>query len=108
VSSNTNYEQHAGAHDSTGKELIADMPQQQPTANGTSYDRRASPKDPDMREDHAEGFANEAVSGEHGASQGHNGKPTSQYDPADEEASKDLMDENGEEVEEAAEDTVIY
>lgn len=89
----------------TGKELDADTPPLQHTANGTTNDRGVSPKDLGWREDHAE----EAVSGENKAANQQNDAPTShEATAADEEASRDSNDENGEEIVEAAEDTVIY
>lgn len=89
----------------TGKELDADTPPQQHTANGTTNNRGVSPKDLGWKEDHAE----EAVSaGKQEAGKQQNDAPTSHEATADEEASKDLNDENGEEIVEAAEDTVIY
>ncbi|KAH7117788.1 pinin/SDK/memA/ protein conserved region-domain-containing protein [Dendryphion nanum] len=88
----------------TGKELDADVPPQQHTANGTTDDRAVSPKNLGRREDHAE----EAVSVGGEAANQQNDAHTSHEATADEEASKDLNDENGEEIVEAAEDTVIY
>jgi len=109
------HEEHAGRErpdsnvrqSESGKESNADALQQPPTANGGTNDSATPPKDPELREDHAEGLTNEAVSGVHAVEDIAQSTMTSQ-EPIADEASKDLMDENGEEVLEAAEDTVIY
>jgi len=96
-----------------GKEIHLDRPQEHITTDATTNESvRAIPgnQDPigDPVEDHSERRAGEAV----------NGQPvvgdeerltigTTQLVTA-EEASKDVMDDNGEEILEAAEDTVIY
>lgn len=103
------FSRDAGAHPPTGKEHIADAPQKQPTANGATNDSGPSPKDLEMKEDHAEGVMSEAVSGETVVEPEQQSTLTSHEASADtEEASKEMLDDNGEEVVEAAEDTVIY
>ncbi|KAF2875332.1 pinin/SDK/memA/ protein conserved region-domain-containing protein [Massariosphaeria phaeospora] len=90
-----------------GKKSNADS-QQDPTANENTNGSITPPKDPELRVDHAVGLANEAVSEEPTVANGQNGDTTTYADAAD-ESNKDLqMDETGEEVVEAAEDTVIY
>lgn len=108
ISRDTDGERDAGANPPTGKELIADAPQQELTANGATNDSGPSPKNQELREDHADGFTNEAVSGEQTVQPSHHTITASHEASADEEASKEIADENGEEVVEAAEDTVIY
>ncbi|KAF2790011.1 hypothetical protein K505DRAFT_327861 [Melanomma pulvis-pyrius CBS 109.77] len=90
-----------------GKESNADTPQHRLTANGGTNDSASAPKDPELREDHAEGLTNKAVSGER-AVQNSQDSIIASHESTGDESSKDVMDENGEEVLEAAEDTVIY
>ncbi|KAF2678199.1 hypothetical protein K458DRAFT_423385 [Lentithecium fluviatile CBS 122367] len=92
----------------SGKNSNADAPLEPPTANGGPTD--GSDPSTNIREqdvDHAEGFANEAVNEERAAEDTPQERLTSHEATAD-EPSKEAMDENGEEVVEAAEDTVIY
>lgn len=60
-----------------------------------------------MKDDHAESLGNEAVSGGHANENAQNNKTMSHENTAD-DSCKEAMDENGEEIVEAAEDTVIY
>jgi hypothetical protein len=109
------HEEHAGRErpdsdvrrSESGKEPNADALQQSPTANGSTNHEATPPKDRGLREDHAEDLTREAVSGAHAVDITEDSIMTS-HEPTADEASKDLMDENGEEVLEAAEDTVIY
>ncbi|KAF2270140.1 hypothetical protein CC78DRAFT_193047 [Lojkania enalia] len=89
---------------SSGKEPNAEMSQQHSAANGATNDSEPLPKDLEPREDHALSRINEAVSDEPAASHEQESRSTS-HEAA--EPSKD-MDDNGEEIVEAAEDTVIY
>ncbi|KAF2714806.1 hypothetical protein K504DRAFT_445747 [Pleomassaria siparia CBS 279.74] len=84
------------------KESNADTPQQLVSTNGGTNDSATAPKNPESREDNT----NEAVSGE-GAVQNTQDNNISSHEPTADEA-RDPMDENGEEIVEAAEDTVIY
>ncbi|KAF2112585.1 pinin/SDK/memA/ protein conserved region-domain-containing protein [Lophiotrema nucula] len=100
-------ERDAGAF-SSGKEHDADAHQQHFTANGATNDSEPIPKDLERIEDHTESNANEAVSGELAVSREQSDTVAS-HDPPAEDSNKDMMDvDNGEEVVEAAEDTVIY
>ncbi|KAF2657221.1 hypothetical protein K491DRAFT_703557 [Lophiostoma macrostomum CBS 122681] len=101
-------EHDAATHSSTGKEHDADATQPQPLANGSTNDSDPSPKDLEMTEDHADRVTSEAVSGELAPVPEQRSESTSQRATADDEASKDILDENGEEMVEAAEDTVIF
>lgn len=93
-------ERDAGAHVATGKELTADADQNH-LANGTTTNGIGrSPTDPGLRGSHADGDTSEAVS-QHTTLASHVASPG-------EEARKEAMDDNGEEMVEAAEDTVIY
>lgn len=94
----------------SGKEFNADTPEQLPTANGGTISSAALPKDPkepELREDHKD-LTNEAMNGIHAVENTQDSNNIARHEPTDDEASKDLMDENGEEVLEVAEDTVIY
>lgn len=77
-------------------------------ANGGPTDTSDSAtKNPEQDVDHAEGFAKASVSEEHVAEDAPRNDVTS-YEATVDESAKEVMDENGEEVVEAAEDTVIY
>jgi len=88
----------------SGKESNADIPQQPSTTNRGTNDSAILPKDPESREDHADDLTKEAVSGERAVEIAQDSRVASHEHPT----SKDLLDDNGEEVLEAAEDTVIY
>lgn len=77
-------------------------------ANGGPTDASdSSTKTREQDGDHAEGLVQEAVSEERAAENApHN--TTMRHEITASESSKEVMDENGEEVVEAAEDTVIY
>jgi hypothetical protein len=61
-----------------------------------------------MTEDHADRITSEAVSEELVPVPEQQSGSTSHKGTADDEASKELLDDNGEEMVEAAEDTVIF
>ncbi|KAF2477392.1 uncharacterized protein BDR25DRAFT_249329 [Lindgomyces ingoldianus] len=91
-----------------GKELDAQTPLQHTTINGVTKDSKpAGPKDRELSEDHAGASANEAVSGERANDVEETASAS--HAAAAEDGSKDLLDDTmGEEMVEAAEDTVIY
>jgi hypothetical protein len=96
-----------GANSPIGKEH-ENTPQDQPTAHGTTNGSDPLPKDPELREDHAEDDTNhEAVNGDQADVQSQLTAPAIYEAAADDDNSKDL-DDIGEEVVEAGEDTVIY
>ncbi|KAF2015441.1 hypothetical protein BU24DRAFT_421743 [Aaosphaeria arxii CBS 175.79] len=101
-------ERDADAEPSDGKIVHPITPQHlpQPTTNGGTQDEGPDPKDPERRADHAEELMDEAVNGDQVASSHEADVPA--QEAMDEDAHKDLMDENGEEMVEATEDTVIY
>jgi hypothetical protein len=89
-----------------GKTHDVVTPLDRSTANGGPIDASdAFTKTREQEGDHAESFAKEAVSGERAAEDAHN---VTSHEAAADEGSKEVIDENGEEVVEAAEDTVIY
>ena len=96
-----------------GKEIHLDRPQEYITTDATT-NRSATPipgnQDPigDPVEDHSERRAGEAVNGEPVISDEQRLTIGTTQLVAAEETSKDAMDDNGEEILEAAEDTVIY
>lgn len=96
----------AGAFPS-GKKHDADTPQQHSTANGTTNNSEPHSKNPEIRADHTDASMNEAVSDELQVSTAQKDN-NANHDTIAQDSSRDLMDDNGEEVEEAAEDTVIY
>ncbi|KAF2248420.1 hypothetical protein BU26DRAFT_486057 [Trematosphaeria pertusa] len=92
----------------SGKGSNTDTPQQPDAANSGPTDGRDSvPRDQAQQDDHAEPLAKEAVSEERAADNASHSNATTHEATAD-EPSKEALDENGEEIVEAAEDTVIY
>lgn len=90
----------------SGKEHDADVPRVSLATNGNANGKPNSPKDQDMKDNHADDPGHEAVSIE-------TTEPLSSiishYTTSTDDPSKGNDDENGEDVvEEAAEDTVIY
>lgn len=89
------------AHDTPlGKEYNADAGSKPVAANGHPTDgSETAPKDPEQKEDHAEADENMVPSLDQHSTTGHD-RMTDTH--------KDVIDDHGEEVVEAAEDTVIY
>jgi hypothetical protein len=89
-----------------GKDETANAPQQSSTTNGVTNGAHNSPKDQDM--DYEDDRGHEAVRG-HDATEDQSASTVANRDTNANDPSKDIADENGEDViEEAAEDTVIY
>ncbi|KAJ4298307.1 hypothetical protein N0V90_006207 [Kalmusia sp. IMI 367209] len=88
----------------SGKEHNAETPPKPAAANGAPTNgSNTFPKNPESKDDHAEALAGEST----------DVKPASKENTiagheATDDVGKEAMDENGEEVVEAAEDTVIY
>jgi hypothetical protein len=89
-----------------GKEETANAPQQSSAANGTTNGAHDSPKDQDMN--YEENPGHEAVRAQD-ATEDESASTVANQNTSANDPSKDIADENGEDViEEAAEDTVIY
>ncbi|KAF2180711.1 hypothetical protein K469DRAFT_714285 [Zopfia rhizophila CBS 207.26] len=94
--------------ESVGKEHDAGTPKEHSTTNGATNDSESPlPRDQEPKEDHAEGMVEEAVNRERTIIDEKQTESPSQP-AAIEEGGKEGLDDNGEEVLEAAEDTVIY
>jgi hypothetical protein len=92
----------------SGKKLDAETPREPAIANGgPTNGSDLSTKIQEQDCSHAEGPANEAVS-EVRAAENVSRNNVMSHEATFDEPNKETMDENGEEVVEAAEDTVIY
>lgn len=93
--------------DGGGKESNAEAPPRPQAANGVVDDKDPPTKNPEFNGDHAEDVANEAVGETHAETL----QSITSHEAtagATDATGKDQLDETGEEVLEAAEDTVIY
>lgn len=88
------------ADDTIGKDYGAPRPLEQPAANGHPTNGSETSKPPGQNDDHAQTRADKAISPEEDSATGHERMTDDSY--------KEGIDDQGEEVVEAAEDTVMY
>lgn len=87
-------------HTRSGKEYSAKTPSEPATTNGHPTNASEMSKPPEQNDDHAQTRADAVTSLEQDSTTGHERSTDDTY--------KEGMDDHGEEVVEAAEDTVMY